>query len=359
MDEIKWGVIGAGLIANKFCADLQHADRARLAAVASRDRSRAEAFAGRHPGARPLDSYEALVADPDIDAIYIATPNSLHKAHSLLALGAGKPVLCEKPFALSAAEAQEIVTAARAAGVFCMEAMWTRYLPAMAAIRAQVRDGAIGAVTMVRAEIGFAVDAATPGRFNDPGLGAGALLDLGVYGVSMAHWFLGAPIDGPSGVTAVGRFTDSGVDRDMVATLQHVSGVSVVIASHAAELSNTLEVIGERGRITVDAPFLQAVSAQRVAYAPAAPQPYQPEGALKTALKKSGAWPAARATAKWALGRGPARISKPFPGDGYQFEADEVGRQLRAGALESPEMSLDDSLAVMTTLDRISAAARG
>lgn len=355
---VNWGILGTGTIAAKLAGDMTHAGHARLTGTASRDPARAEAFAARH-GGRGHASYETLVADPDIDAVYIATPNALHRDHALLAIGAGKPVLCEKPFALDAAQAREITQAARAAGVFCMEAMWTRFLPLMARIRAQTAEGGLGEITLLRASMGFPADPDPASRFNDPALGGGALLDLGVYGVSLAHMLFGAPEQ----VTAGAVPGPTGIDRQIALQLGYPGRTAVLVASHMAELSNRLEIAGTKGRIEVEAPFLQATRARVMPFTPPAPgQGGAPQGAgsgegrVKTLLKRSGLWPVARAVARRLTGRDGQVLNFSFPGNGYQFQLDEVARCLDAGRTESPVMGLDDSVAVMETLDQARAA---
>lgn len=346
--SVRWGILGTGVIAAKFAGDMAHANGATLAAVASRDPARAAAFAARH-GGRALSSYDALVADEGVDAVYVATPNALHRDHALLAIGAGKPVLVEKPFALNAAEAREIAEAARAAGVFCMEAMWTRFLPAIREAKRLVDAGEIGDPMLLRAAIGFPAPTDPASRFNDPALGGGALLDLGVYGVSLAHHFLGAPL----GVAAHSARGETGADRQAALLLSHDGAAAEIAASHIGELSNTMELVGPKGRIVVEAPFLQATRARLTKTSPplAAPTP-RPDGAAKALLKRTGLWPLARAAAKALLGRNGRLIRGDFPGEGYQFEIEEVGRRLASGAGESPVMPLNETVAVMETLDR-------
>lgn len=350
---VRWGIFGTGVIAAKLAADMGHAPSAVLAGVASRDPDRARAFAARHGAATHHESYEALAADPGIDAIYVATPNALHRTHALMALGAGKAVLCEKPFALTAAQAREMADTARAAGVFCMEAMWTRFLPVIAGLRTRVAAGEIGEATLIRASMGFPADPDPASRFNDPDLGGGALLDLGVYGVSLAQMLFGPP----ARVAAEAVIGPTGVDRQVTLQLGWPGRTAVIAASHMAELANRLEIAGTRARIEVEAPFLQATRARTIAFAPA---PVDggggSEGGVKTLLKRTGLWPVARAVARSLTGRAGTAVTGSFPGNGYQFELEEVARCLAAGETESPVMGLDDTIAVMETLDRARAA---
>ena len=182
--------------------------RQRLVAVGSRSLDRAQSFAAAHGADRAYGSYDELVADPEIDAIYVASPHSEHRMQALLAIAAGKPVLVEKAFSRNAAEAGEVADAARAAGVPAMEAMWTRFLPQTDVIRQLLDDGVLGEVITVLADHGQCFDPDPAGRLFNPDLAGGALLDLGVYPVSFASFILG----NPDGVSAAGSLTDTGVD---------------------------------------------------------------------------------------------------------------------------------------------------
>jgi len=206
---IRWGILAPGGIANTFALAVNRYTRAQLVAVGSRNKDRAERFATQHGIPTTHVGYEALINDPQVDAVYVASPHSEHHDHALLAIAAGKHVLVEKSFARNAAEAQEVVDAARAAGVFCMEAMWTRFLPHVVALRSVLERGDIGRIVGLIADHGqpFASWPATH-RIHNPELAGGALLDLGVYPVSFAHDLLGVP----DRIAAVGSLTPTGVD---------------------------------------------------------------------------------------------------------------------------------------------------
>lgn len=354
--RIKWGILGSGVIAHQIAADMNHTKTAQLAAVASRDGHKARKFAERFGAERSYDNYQALIQDGDIDVVYVATPNHLHCEHALMAIEAGKAVLVEKPFALDAVEARKIADAARKAQVFCMEAMWTRFLPAVSAVRETISSGQIGRPTLIRAAMGFPSDPDPDNRFNDPELGGGALLDLGIYGVSLAHFFLGAV---PTTITAQAILNSRGADRQITALLGYEGSegraIADVTASLSAELSNTLEISGDKGRIVIEAPFLQAMRTRIYAFAPRPHLPPAQDNSIKSVLKKTGLWPLARNAAKALLGRDGHTATHSFPGNGYQFELDEVGRCLKERLSESATMSLDESCAVMETLDRIRA----
>ncbi len=182
---VRWGVLGPGGIANTFASALRAGTRSEVVAVGSRSADRASGFARRHGVARSYGSYEALVADPDVEAVYVASPHSEHHAHALLALGAGKPVLVEKAFTRSLAEADEVLGAARAGGLFAGEAMWSRYLPQYDVVRRTVEAGTVGDLVLLQADHGQRLWPGGPQRLSDPALAGGSLLDLGVYPISL------------------------------------------------------------------------------------------------------------------------------------------------------------------------------
>lgn len=358
--RVRWGILGAGYVAARFAADLRFSRTGIVAAVAARRRQRAEALAARFRGARVFADAAEMLSDTAIDAVYVATPNGLHAEHCSAALRAGKAVLCEKPFARDAAEAEAVVELARARRVFCMEAMWTRFLPIMVEARHIVRDGGIGRIIGLHASLGFPVAPETVAWFSDPSQGGGVLLDLGVYGVAAANNLIGPP----SAVSAEIRRRNGGAEADFAAVLRHGENneapISVIAASHAAVLANTLEIVGEQGRLVVDAPFIQAMRARLIPAPPgrtAESLDDASDGPLKEALKRTGIWPIARAVARRATGRDGRVVSRPYAGHGLHFEADEVGRCLGAGLTESATMPLAETLEVIRTLDRIRNAA--
>src|SRR5215216_7626821 len=193
MTKTRWGILGTGNIASQFARGLVALDDAELVAVGSRTAESAEAFGERFSAPRRHASYAALASDPDVDAIYIATPHPLHHDNTIMGLEAGKAVLCEKPFAINAGQAQAMIATARERGVFLMEAMWTRFLPHMVRLRELLAAGAIGEVRMLQADFGFRTSFNPQSRLFDPALGGGALLDVGVYTISFAQMILGEP----------------------------------------------------------------------------------------------------------------------------------------------------------------------
>ena len=312
---VRWGVLGAGNIAGSFSDGVRQHTAASVVAVGSRDLARAEAFAAAHaPGARSHGDYEALVTDPEVDVVYVATPHSHHHEHALLAIRAGKHVLVEKAFTQDAAQAREVLDAARAAGVFVMEAMWMRFLPHVAALRGVIARGEIGRVVSVIADHGqqFPFDPAH--RLYAPGLAGGALLDLGVYPVSFAHDLLGAP----DTVTAVGALTETAVDGQIGMVLGYPDGVQATLSTTLwARTANTAVITGTEGRIEVARTF----------YAPTSFTVERHDGST------------------WAY--------DGFRGEGKQYQAAEVARRVAAGEVQSPRMSWDGTLEVMGTLDDV------
>ncbi|HET6428984.1 MAG TPA: Gfo/Idh/MocA family oxidoreductase [Phycisphaerae bacterium] len=315
--KIRWGILGPGKIARKFAEGLKSAKDAELAAVGSRSKDRAEEFGVEFGAARCHGSYEALADDPGVDAVYVATPHPMHKGHSLLCLNAGKAVLCEKPFAINAAEAQEVIAAARAAGVFCMEAMWTRFLPYIVKLRKLLADGAIGEVRMLAADFGFRAGFDPSSRLLDPNLGGGGLLDVGVYPVSLSSMILGEPAE----VAALADLGATGVDEQAAYVLKHPGGRLAVLYS-AVRTKTPMEavILGTDGDIRLHSPW----------------------------------WCGQTLTV--TAGGKPETIDLPREGNGYNYEAEEVGRCLRAGRTESDVMPLAETLSVMRTLDAIRAA---
>jgi predicted dehydrogenase len=317
INPTRWGIIGTGRIAGVFAEGLRELPDARLMAVGSRAQPSADAFGETHGVARRYSSYDAVAADPEVDAIYIATPHSAHAENTVMCLRAGKAVLCEKPFAINARQAAEMVAVARERRVFLMEAMWTRFLPALVRVRELLAQGALGEVRMVTSDFGFRTGVNPKSRLFDPALGGGGLLDVGVYPVSLASMVFGGE---PERIASLADIGETGVDEQGAAILGYGPG-RMVIAWTAVRTNTPHEstIIGTEGTIRIERPSWAAT---------------------KLTLVRQG---------------GEERIDLPFPGNGYQFEAAEVARCLRAGRLESDVMPLDESLAIMRTLDRIRA----
>ncbi|GAB4522603.1 MAG: Gfo/Idh/MocA family oxidoreductase [Anaerolineae bacterium] len=316
--NIRWGILGTGSIAQQFAQGVQSATGAELVAVGSRTQESADAFGARFGVPRCYPTYEALVSDPTVDVIYVSTPHILHKENALLCLNAGKPVLCEKPFTINAADTREVVAQARAHGLFLMEAMWTRFLPAMVKIRELLREGILGEVRMLWADFGFYAEFNPKSRLYDLALGGGSLLDVGIYPVSFAAMVMGQQ---PSQITSTAQVGSSGVDEHASVLFNYSGGQSAMLASAISVQTPTRATIaGEKGFIDIQAPFFRP-STFTVSLHNHEPRTYH----------------------------------YPFRGNGYNYEAEEVGRCLHAGLLESTIMPLDETLAIMETMDAIRA----
>lgn len=310
--HIRWGVLGTGNIARQFARGLQNLPDAELAAVGSRRFETAQTFAETF-GGRAYGSYEALAADPEVDAVYISTPHTLHAENSLLCLERGKAVLCEKPFALNAGEARRVIGAARAKKLFLMEAMWTRFFPLMTTLRELIGAGRIGEVRLLQADFGFRSVVDPAHRLYDPALGGGALLDVGVYPVSLASYVLGTPTE----VSSHAHLGETGVDEQAAIILKYDFG-ALALLSTAIRTATPQEalIMGTEGNIRLHTPW------------------WQPQGLTITDANGD-----------------EETLSSPLPHNGYAYEAAEVGHCLREGVLESPVMPLDETLAIMSTLD--------
>lgn len=351
MTQFRWGIFGTGAISAKFAAGLARAKDARVAMVASRDAASGRAFADAFGVADVVAGYEAAAtAAPGlVDAIYIATPPALHHDHALLCLGAGVPVLIEKPFALDAAQARAIAAAARDRGVFCMEAMWTRFMPAARRLAALIGEGAIGEPHLVAGSFGIsnAVDPAY-GNF-DPARGGGALAHLGFYPVSLGQWLFGTPVAS----TALGRVGTTNVDEDVGIALRYPAGVTASFhASLRAPAANDFVVHGTHGSLGFAGPIYRPWGVTR---SRTAPRPAPGGGLSKRAIVKEGHFYQRLGQLREMIGRR-AVERHPFAGNGYFYEAEEVAACVRSGRTESAIMPLSDSVAVAETLDTLRAA---
>ena len=312
---VRWGILGTGLIAHKFAAGLRDVPGAKLVAVASRTSDKAQAF-GKHVGVgRCHGSYQELADDTEVDVIYIATPHPQHAENTLMCLRADKAVLCEKPFTMNLREARAAIELARQKSLFLMEAMWTRFLPVVAEAKRIIASGDIGKVQQCHADFGFAASVTEAHRLCNKDLGGGALLDVGIYPLSLAAYFLGA-IDF---VTAVSQLNDTGVDMQTAFTSRHQSGaVSSGACAINAQTPTEMTISGDLGYLRIESPF----------YASQALTVVLASGERRT-------------------------VPCPYIGNGYCHEAMEATRCTREGLVESPIMRHDESLALMACLDLI------
>lgn len=308
-----WGILATGTIAAKFTEDLRLVPDAEVVAVGSRTAAAAEAFAQRYDIPRGYGCWADLAADPDVDVVYVATPHAAHYSAALICVEAGKAVLVEKPFTLDVTTAENLLAVAREQRVFAMEAMWMRCLPGIRRVAELLADGAIGQVTAVHAEFGIPGPFEATHRLRDPALGGGALLDLGVYPVSLAHLALGAPAT----IQATAQLTAEGVDANSGLLLGYPGGaIAALTCGMVGGTRNAASITGTDGRIDLPGPF------------------HRPR---RFTLHRHGGEP--------------EEFETPFEGWGYHFEAAEVSRCLAAGQLESPLVPHAATLEVLAVLD--------
>jgi predicted dehydrogenase len=307
-------VIGAGGIAGDWVASLhEHSDQ-RVVAVASRDQARADEFAARYGIPVAYDDYAALATDPNVDIVYVATTNNAHLGNALTVIAAGKHVLVEKPIGLDAGEARQIADAARAAGVFAMEALWSRFLPRATVVEQLLVDGVLGDISLTTAQLGWAMPREATHRLFDPAVGGGALLDLGVYSIWWNQFVLGTP----TAVETTGILAWTGVDETAVITLDYPHARGIAISSAGAKLANRGTIHGSEAWLEANqflAPggfVLHASDTEQLEFV-------DPTGMV------------------WR--------------DGLCFQAVAAARHIAEGRTEAPEHPLDRSIAIMETID--------
>jgi predicted dehydrogenase len=316
MTPIRWGFLGTGLIATMFAEALQGVADAQLWAVGSRTQATADDFGTRWGVPKRYASYQAVADDPNVDAIYIATPHTLHAENMQMALAAGKAVLCEKPFTINASEAAACIELARARRLLLVEAMWVRWMPVFAQIRQWIDEGQIGAPQLVRANLCFRLNDDPTKRLQNPALGGGALLDVGVYPLAFASLVLGEPTARHS----VMRRTATGVDAHSVITLEYASG-AIAELSCALDLPAPQEftVCGRDGYIQLRDHW----------------------GARQLILQRNG--------------QAAVQHTQAFGIADYAPMAAAFQASLRAGETENARMPLDETLAIMRTMDGLRA----
>ncbi|MHA6532934.1 Gfo/Idh/MocA family protein [Paenibacillus sp. BAC0078] len=316
--RVKWGILSTGWIAHQFATDLAHASNGIAYAVGSRNQESADEFARNHGIPVAYATYEDLVNDPEVDAIYIGTPHPFHKDNALLALRAGKAVLCEKPFTVNSGELEEVVAYAREHKLFLMEAMWSRYIPANAKVREWIAAERIGEVRLVQADLGFRAEWNPQSRLLNPALGGGALLDVGIYPISFASMIFGPH---PESIASTVHIGETGVDEHFSLLLSYGGGKTAVLSGGVRlNMLQEAKVFGTQGHIIVKGTLVNPKSAELYV-----------DGELAETFEDD-------------------RTSV-----GYAFEAEEVGRCLQAGLTESPVLTLDESLAILKLLDQVRA----
>ena len=314
MDEpLRWGIASTGNISARMTEALQQLDGAVITAVGSRTQSNADDFAAEHSIPTAHGSFDALIADPAVDIVYVGSPHSEHRAMTIAALDAGKHVLCEKAFALNAAQAREMIEAAQRNESFLMEAMWSWFLPSWHELQRRVAGGAIGEIVSIDANFCLSV-ADQDGRHRRPELGGGALLDLGIYPLSIGRFLLGEPIE----VKALGRLTSQGIDAAVGGVMIHESGAITTFSTSLDATSDlSARIVGTEGRIEVHAPF----------------------------------WSPDAFTVHRRGTDGPERVE--IPHDGLAHEAAHVMQRIRTGHIESDVQTWAATIANMELMDDI------
>ena len=313
--QIRWGILGTGFIADLQAQDLIE-NGFTVQAVGSRTLESSTAFGDKYSIPTAHESYEALVADPDVDVVYVATPHPFHHANALLALNAGKHVLVEKAFTINAREAQEIVELAESKGLVALEAMWSRFLPHMIRLREIIQNGTLGEVRKIIASHNQNLPKDPAHRLNDPALGGGALLDLGVYPVSFAFDIFGAP----ETIRASASMTATGVDRQTAAIFEYADGQQAILDCELdAAGPNRAVVIGTEGWIDIEPTWYS-------------PTPFTVFDAHGNVLE---------------------RFDQPVNSRGMQFQAAEMERLIREGITAGTILPPSESVAVIAAMDEI------
>ena len=360
---VGWGILGTGYIAGMFAADLAYVPGARLVAVGSRTKEKADAFGRTFGIPHRHASYAELVQDPHVQVVYIATPASVHKENMLLCLNAGKAVLCEKPFTVNAREAEEAINLARRKKVFLMEAMWTRFLPAMGKVRELLAEGTIGEAKSLSADLGSPVSKDQRDRMYDPQLGGGVVLHKGVYLLSLASMILGTPME----VKSLGYVGETGVDEEAGIVLScPPQRMAVLYCSMRVHTAREAVIIGTKGTIRIHAPVncpsRLSITLHEGMDRHGGHYGSSLRGRIKEWLVIYGKrnrmvrWARERC---WVLGEfllhGTRTQELFFPpiGHGLHYQVAEVIKCLRVGQLESDIMPLDETLSIMRTMDQI------
>ena len=314
MKSFNWGILGPGGIARAFARDLQLLEGHSLAAVSSRTLSNAQDFAHTF-GGTAYGSYQELVSDPNVDAVYVATPHPAHKENVVLALNAGKHVLCEKPFSVNAAEAQEMIETAQNNHVALMEAMWSRFLPHYAQVRHIIASGVLGQILTIHADHGQRLADQNIPRLVQPELAGGALLDLGIYPVSFAHMILG----NPTSITARGVMTDQGVDAQTSMIFDYDNGAQAILNTTMIEQTPCRAMVaGVNGWLEID----------RVFYTPTTMRVTLYDGSV-------------------------TNYPNTYSGNGLREQAEVFKQLVLSGEQQSNLLTWKDSLDIMNTLDTV------
>lgn len=313
-EKIKWGIIGCGNIAHKFASDLQLVNDAELVAVASRDKAKAKEFQLKHQAAKSYGSYDQLIADKDIDIVYIATPHFSHAKWSIKAMENGKHVLCEKPLAINKKETAAIIQASKKNKKFFMEALWTRFNPSFVAIKKMIADGIIGEIKYIHADFSFKTDKPLNSRVLDLKLGGGAILDIGIYPAFLAYSLLGIPEE-ISAKSIFHEVTKCDMQTSMI--FQYPKAQAVLYSSFASKSAMTAKISGTEGEIHIPDPW------------------HVPQGftLIKNGQKEE--------------------LDLPTLGIGFSHEIMECHKCIRENRTESKIWSQQNSMDLITILDQI------
>lgn len=337
-DRVRWGIAGTGTIANSFASDFQFAVNASLVAVSSRSAAKADAFAARFGGIRGYQDIRALADAPDVDAIYIASPNALHREHAALALAAGKAVLIEKPLTTTLADARALARTATASAPFAMEALWTNFLPAISRVRQLLASETLGPIRHVRAELAYEKPFDAASRFFDPALGGGSLLDLGVYPIALCLNLFGAP----ASIGGTWKSAPSSVDLSAEVKLVYDGFHAELACGFDRNGDNRFIIEGDRGTLAIDAPFLKA---SRLFVASSRP------ARSLLASKRSTLFKVARRVPLPGL----ERLDYGFPGNGLQFEIEAASAAILEGRRDHMLMPLSRSIEALEIIETIRA----
>ena len=314
MKTIKWGILGLGKIAGKFATGLKDVEGAELYAVASRSKSKAEAFAKEYNATKLFSSYEAMLKDEALDVVYIATPHVFHHQQTLLCLDHKKAVLCEKPFAINKEQVEEMIAKAKKENVFLMEAMWTQFLPHLKFVLDLIESEKYGKIKNLKADFGFPAPVDLDKRLYNKDLGGGSLLDIGIYPIFMAMSALGTP----EKIQASAKFSETGIDTECDMIFEYTNGVEAELGSSIVKQTPTAAIIQfEKATITLNTRFHEPTSVK-----------------IQT--------PESEETKEFKV-----------DSNGYNFEAEHVQKMLLEGKTESTEMNFAKSLQLIELLDKV------
>ena len=313
--KYNWGILGPGKIAHQFAKGLSITENGILYAVGSRDSGRADEFAMEYGAMVSYGNYDDLIHDEDVDIIYIATPHHRHHELSKKCLEAGKAVLCEKPATMNAVQFKEIAALAREKKVFYMEALWTRFIPAMTRALEYIRDGRIGEVKALRADFGFKTEYHPSGRLFNPELGGGTILDIGIYPIFLSLLVLGVP----ETIKVIAVIGETGIDESCSMIFGYKNGAQAsLMSTFLVDTDTSAEICGTRGRIQIHRKWFKPTT-----------------------------------LTLFTDGEEPEHIRLDIRKNGYEYEAEEVMRCLREGRTESDIVPLDFSLSLMELLDAV------